>query len=291
MRGLKEKAIAAFFQINGLLLIVLLIGIFVLLFRNSVPAFREIGITEILFTKRWNPTSFSLVSYGILTQVYSTFLVTVGAMIIAIPLGLATAFYLAEVASPQVKNLLKPAIEMLAGIPSVLVGFLGIVLLGPLLVKVFNLPSGINALNGSMLLAVMALPTIISLAEDAINAVPKSYKSASLALGATSWETLLKVTLPSSLSGLIAAVMLGMGRAIGETMTVLMVTGNALAMPEGYFDSVRTMTATIAIELGEVPHNTTHFYALFAVGLILFFITFVVNLISDIILHKYQEVE
>lgn len=291
MRRWKENAIKMFFMCNGMLVVVLLLGIFFLLFRNSLPAFQEIGLREFFLSSRWNPTSFSRAGYGILAQVFSTLMVTLGAMIFAIPLGIATAAYIAEVANPRVKSFLKPLVEILAGIPSVVIGFMGIVLLGPMIARVFGLTSGMNALNGSILLAIMALPTIISLAEDAINAVPKTYKMASLALGASPWQTLIKVTIPSSLSGIIAAVMLGMGRAIGETMTVLMVTGNALAVPSNYFDSVRTMTATIAIELGEVPHHTTHYYALFAVGLILFIITFVVNLLSDIILHKYQEVE
>ncbi|ADQ15428.1 phosphate ABC transporter permease subunit PstC [Halanaerobium hydrogeniformans] len=290
-RETKEKFIEKFFFINSLVVVIVLIGIFYILLSNSIPAFREIGFQEFFTSKRWNPTSFSNIEYGILSQVVSTLMVTFGAMIIAVPLGIATAAYLSEIANPKVKVILKPVIEILAGIPSVVIGFLGIVLLGPLIARTFNLSNGLNALNGSILLAVMSLPTIISLSEDAIAAVPKSYKNASLALGANRWQTLIKVTIPSALSGITAAVMLGMGRAIGETMTVLMATGNAPRMPSGFFSSVRTMTATIAIELGEVPHHTTHYYALFAVGLVLFIMTFAVNLISDIILHKYQEVE
>ena len=175
------------------------------------------------------------------------------------------------------------------GIPSVVVGFLGIVLFGPLIARVFHLGNGLNALNGSLLLAIMALPTIISLSEDALNAVPSAYGEASLALGASRWQTLVRVQIPAALSGIIAAIMLGMGRAIGETMTVLMATGNARAFPHGLLASVRTMTANIAIELGEVPYYTTHYYALFGIGLVLFLMTFVVNMVADIILRKYQE--
>lgn len=287
----KERGIHLFFMAHGLLLIFILLSIFFLLFRQSLPAFQEIGARSFFSSARWNPTSYFEAQYGMLAKIFSTLMVTFGAMVIAIPLGITTAAYIAEVAHPRVKAILKPAIEMLAGIPSVVIGFMGIVLLNPILARVFQRNTGINALNGSILLAIMSLPTIISLAEDAITAVPSSYKSASLSLGANQWQTLVRVTIPSSLSGIIAAIMLGMGRAIGETMTVLMATGNALAPPGSYFDSVRTMTATIAIELGEVPYNTTHYYSLFAVGLILFLITFVVNLISDTILHKYQEVE
>ncbi len=291
MNRFKEKMIRRFFQLNGLFVIFVLIGIFVLLIRNSYPAFREIGVWNFFSSAEWNPTSFTGPKYGILAQVYSSLIVTFGAMLIAVPLGVATAAYISEVAGPGVKNILKPTIEILAGIPSVVLGFMGIVVIGPLIARVFNLNQGLNAINGSILLGIMALPTITSLSEDAISAVAKKYKEASYGLGANRWQTLVSVVIPSALSGIIASIMLGMGRAIGETMAVLMATGNSPAMPENIFDSLRTMTATIAIELGEVPFNTTHYYALFAVGLILFIMTFLVNLVSDIILHKYQEVD
>lgn len=290
IQKLKEKLIAYFFLLNGLLVIFVLLSIFYLLAKNSMPAFAKIGFKGFFTSANWNPSAYSIPSYGILGQVVSTLMVTIGAMVIAVPIGIGTAAYIAEIASPKVKGILKPVIEILAGIPSVVIGFLGIVLLGPIIADIVNLSSGLNALNGSILLAVMALPTIISLSEDAISAVPDRYREASLGLGANRWQTLLRSVIPSGLSGIIASIMLGMGRAIGETMTVLMVTGNAPALPGSFFDSVRTMTSTIAIELGEVPYNTTHYYALFAVGLILFIMTFVVNVISDIILHKYQEV-
>ena len=218
-------------------------------------------------------------------------MVTLGALVIAVPLGVACAAFISQVASSRVREILKPAVEILAGIPSVVVGFLGIILVNPLIAKLFGISNGLNALNGSILLAIMSLPTIISLSEDALRAVPNSYKEASLALGGNDWQTLIRVLVPSALSGIIASIMLGMGRAIGETMTVLMATGNAPALTFNFLDAIQTMTSTIAIELGEVPYNTTHYYALFVIGLVLFVMTFVVNLVSDIILQKYQQVE
>ncbi|MBO8169948.1 MAG: phosphate ABC transporter permease subunit PstC [Thermoanaerobacteraceae bacterium] len=291
MGRFKESVYKNFFFANALVVVVILAGIFLLLIRNSLPAFLEVNFLDFLTGKVWNPGGYSESSYGILSLLVSTLMVTAGAMLFAVPLGVLTAAYIAEVASPREREIIKPVIEILAGIPSVVVGFFGIVVLGPWIARIFNLSNGLNAVNGSILLGIMALPTIISLAEDAITAVPDDYRQASLALGANRWETLVKVVLPAALSGIIAAVMLGMGRAIGETMTVLMATGNAPAMPGSFLDSVRTMTATIAIELGEVPFNSTHFYILFAVGLVLFIMTFLVNLASDLILERYQEVE
>lgn len=288
---LKEKMIHGLFLLNGIFVVMVLAGIFAILVRTSIPAFKEIKLGEFLFSAVWNPTAtFVAPSYGIASMLVSTLMVAIGAMAIAVPLGIGTAAYLSDVADQRVREIAKPVIEILAGIPSVVIGFLGIVLVGPVIAKVFHVSNGLNALNGSILLAVMALPTIISLSEDALKSVPKSYEEASLALGATHWQTLMRVKIPAALSGVIAACMLGMGRAIGETMTVLMATGCAIAMPRSFLDSVETMTSTIAIELGEVPYNTTHYYALFAIGLTLFIITFIVNMVSDIVLHKYQKV-
>jgi phosphate transport system permease protein len=288
---LKEKLIEKFFLLNGVLAILILGGIFALLFFKAYPAFQELGVTEFFGSTVWNPTSYSKAQYGILSLIISSLMVTLGALLIAIPLGVACAAFLSEIASPKMREILKPAIEILAAIPSVVVGFLGIVLVSPMISRVFGVSHGLTALNGSILLAIMSLPTIISLSEDALGAVPRSYKEASLALGASRWQTLVRVSVPSALSGIIASIMLGMGRAIGETMTVLMATGNAPALSFNFLEAIQTMTATIAIELGEVPYNTTHYYALFVVGLVLFAMTFVVNLISDLILQKYQEVE
>lgn len=288
MVRLKERIIHSIFFINGLLVVIVLLGIFSLLVFTSIPAFKEISLREFFFSTNWNPTSYVKPSYGIVAMLLSTFMVTLGALFIAIPLGIGTAAYLSDIASPRVREIAKPVIEILAGIPSVVIGFLGIVLVGPFIAEIVGLHNGLNALNGSVLLAVMALPTIISLSEDALKSVPKDYQHASLALGATHWQTLIKVKIPAASSGILAAIMLGMGRAIGETMTVLMATGCAPAMPRSFLDSVRTMTSTIAIELGEVPYNTTHYYALFGVGLTLFIITFFINMISDIILHRQR---
>jgi phosphate transport system permease protein len=290
-KRLKEKMIEKFFLLNGLLAIFVLGGIFVLLFLKAFPAFQEIGFWQFFGGAVWNPNSYSTPKYGILSLIVSTLMVTLGALAIAVPLGVACAAYISEAASPRAKEILKPAIEILAAIPSVVVGFLGIVLVNPALAKVFGISNGLNALNGSILLAIMALPTIISLSEDALRAVPRSYKEASLALGGNRWQTLARVSVPSALSGIIASIMLGMGRAIGETMTVLMATGNAPALTFNFLEAIQTMTATIAIELGEVPYNTPHYYALFVIGLVLFVMTFLVNLVSDLILQKYQEVE
>jgi phosphate transport system permease protein len=233
----------------------------------------------------WNPTS-SSPTWGVLAMVVSTGIVTVLSLTLAVPVGVGVAAWLAFVAPPRVREILKPTIELLAAIPSVVIGFLGIVITGPLIARAFGLGNGLNALNGAVLLAIMALPTIISLSEDAIRAVPRDYLQASLALGADRWQSLVRVVLPAASSGIVAATMLGMGRAIGETMTVLMATGNAVALPHGVFDSVRTLTATIAIELGEVPQGSTHYHMLFAVGLVLFAITFAVNLLSDLYVRK-----
>jgi phosphate transport system permease protein len=287
----KDGIIHGLFFLNGMFVVAVLIGIFILLVSKAAPAFKEIDPAEFLFSINWNPTAtFVKPSYGILSMIISTLMVSIGALAIAVPLGIGAAAYLSDVASQHTREIAKPVIEILAGIPSVVIGFLGIVLVGPLISRIFHLTNGLNALNGSILLAVMALPTIISLSEDALRSVPQSFQEASLALGATHWQTLVRVKIPAALSGIIAASMLGMGRAIGETMTVLMATGCAIAMPKGFLDSVQTMTSTIAIELGEVPYNTTHYYALFGIGLVLFIITFVVNMLADIVLHKYQTV-
>ncbi len=289
--NLKENFIHGLFFLNGLLVVVLLVGIFALLVAKSVPAFKDISISEFLFSASWNPTAtFVPPTYGIKSMLVSTLLVSIGALIMAVPIGIGAAAYLSDVAGKRTREIVKPVIEILAGIPSVVIGFLGIVLVGPMIARIFHIPNGLNALNGSILLAVMALPTIISMSEDALNGVPKSFEEASLALGATKWQTLVRVKIPAALSGIIAASMLGMGRAIGETMTVLMATGCAIAMPTSFLQSVQTMTSTIAIELGEVPYDTTHYYALFGIGLVLFIITFTINMISDIALHRYQRV-
>lgn len=285
---LKEKIIEWAFFVNGLIVIIILAGIFLLLMKNALPGLKEVGLVHFLTTGYWNPDAYDKPTYGALAMLVSTGMVTLGSLLISVPLGIGTAAYLSDVASPKVREIAKPIVEILAGIPSVVLGFLGIVILGPFIAKVTGQYNGLNAINGSILLAVMALPTIISLSEDALNSVPRSYEEASLALGANKWQTVTQVKVPAAASGIIAACMLGMGRAIGETMTVLMATGNAAQFPTGLFSSVKTMTSTVAIELGEVAYYTTHFYMLFAVGLILFIITFIINLISDIVFNKHM---
>lgn len=290
MENKKELAMRLFFLSNGLLAIIVLGGIFYLLLSNSLMAWREVGIVPFFAGLMWRPSGFEAASFGILTLVAGTMLVTAGAAVVAIPVGIACAVYLAEVASPLEREVMKPVVELLAGVPSVVIGFFGLVVLNPLLARLFDIPNGLTALNGSLLLALMSLPTIISISEDALTAVPREYKEASLALGANRWQTVKSVILPAAFSGVSAAVMLGIGRAIGETMTVVMATGNALQFPSGFLSSIRTMTATIAIEMGEVPFNSTHYYALFAVGFVLFAMTFVLSLLADIFLHKAGEV-
>lgn len=272
------------FKGTGLLAIILLGGIFFMLFSNSILFFLNVSPIDFFTGSLWDPDT----NYSILPLVVSTLLVAVGSMVLAVPLGILTAAYLSEMAPKKLQIVLKPIIEMLAAIPSVAIGFLGIVLVGPGLAYIFGIQNGLNALNGSILLAVMALPTIVTISEDAINAVPKSHKEASFALGANKWETLYRVTIPAAMPGLIAAVMLGLGRALGETMTVLMATGNSAAIPKGFLDSVRTITATIAIEMGEVPYQTTHYYALFAIAALLFLITLAVNFTGEFFANRLR---
>ena len=276
------------FKITGLLVLAALGGILAILIYNSFSFFLDVKPLDFITGLEWNPTG-KLRQYGMLPLILSTTLVSFGAMLIAIPLGIGTAAFISEYASPKLKTFLKPAIEMLAAIPSVVIGFLGIVLVGPGIADLANLPNGLNALNGAILLAVMALPTIITVAEDAIHAVPKTYKEASYGVGATKWQTLCRVTIPAAAPGIITAIMLGVGRAIGETMTVLMATGNASLLPEGMFDSVKTMTATIAIEMGEVPYKTTHYFSLYAIATVLFFMTLVANLVGEFFINRFRK--
>lgn len=276
------------FKGTGLLVLALLGGILAMLVYNSFSFFMDVKPLDFITGMEWSPTA-AIPKYGMLPLVLSTTLVTFGAMFIAIPLGIGTAAYIAEYASPWVKNLLKPAIEMLAAVPSVVIGFLGIVVLSPGIADLADLSNGLNALNGAILLAVMALPTIITIAEDAIHAVPKTYKEASYATGATKWQTLRKIIIPAAAPGIIAAVMLGVGRAIGETMTVLMATGNASILPTSMFDSVKTMTATIAIEMGEVPYQTTHYFALYAIATVLFLMTLAANMLGEYFINRFRK--
>lgn len=288
-RNLVDRFFSILLRLSGLFVLLIVLGIFAMLLNNGLAVFKTISLSDFFTSKVWSPSAFKEPQYGMLSLLVSSVLVTVLALVIAVPIGVGAAAYLSQFARKKVAAVIKPSIEMLASIPSVTIGFLGIVLAGPLLADIFNLSNGLNALNGAILLAIMALPTIISISEDAMHSVPETYKEASLALGANKWETLLKVVIPASSSGIVASIMLGMGRVIGETMTVLMVTGNATAMPDSIFSPVQPMTATIAIEMGEVPYDTPHYYSLFTLGIILFIITFLINLWADRLTKRFKK--
>lgn len=280
-RKREDKVAYIVFRISAVFVLLILIGIFVMLLRNGLAAFKTISIGEFFGSSVWSPSAFKEPQYGILSLLTSSLLVTGLAMIICVPVGVGAAAYLSMFARKKTAAIIKPAIEMLASVPSVTIGFLGLVMVGPMLARIFDLTNGLNAINGAILLAVMALPTIITISEDAMHNVPGAFKKGAYALGANKWETLIKVVIPASSSGIVAAVMLGMGRVIGETMAVLMATGNATAMPNSIFSPVQPLTATIAIEMGEVPYDTPHYYSLFTLGIMLFIITFFINMAAD----------
>jgi phosphate transport system permease protein len=248
-------------------------------FQGKLIPLKKISVKEFITGHEWYPTSQPAAVYGAWPLILGTLWVSFGAILLALPIGLITAIYMAEVAGQRLRNILKPVIELLSGIPSVVYGFFGLVVLVPLIQRLFRLDVGETALAGSIVLAIMSLPTIITIAEDAIRTTPRALKEASLALGASHFQTLVRVTIPFAKSGIIAAVILGIGRAVGETMAVLMVTGNASVVPHTFLEPVRTIPATIAAELGEAPFGGTHFRALFALGIILFIMTFVFNLL------------
>jgi phosphate transport system permease protein len=270
---------------SGLMAITFVVLIFAFLLREGVPAFVEVPIGDLLST-RWYPIEDH---FGLWPLILGSILVTLGAAIMAAPIGLLTAIFVAEVAPRWLREILKPMIEVVAGIPSVVLGFIGMIVLSPLVRQGFNAPTGLTAFTGSLVLAYMALPTIVSVAEDALDAVPRSYRDAALALGATRWQTIWMVTVKAARSGILTAMMLGIGRAIGETMAVMMVTGNAARMPlslDSFFLPVRTMTATIAAEMGEVAQGSVHFSVLFAIGIALFVITFLINFLASLAIFR-----
>lgn len=277
MRELGIKIFLLFFALSSL---VFLAGILFTLLSQGLPFFAEISPVKFLLGTQWHPTS-SPPDFGILPLLLASIQVTVGAMVIAIPLSLGSAIFLAEKVPPMLRETAKPVVEILAGIPSVVYGFIGMVLFAPLIKNLFHLPTGLCALNASIILGIMAYPTITSLAEDAISAVPRCIKEASFALGANHWETVTKAVLPYAKSGIFSAVLLGFGRAIGETMTVLMVAGGAAVVTANYLKPVRPLTATIAAEMGETPFGGLHYSALFAIALVLFLITLGFNLIAE----------
>ena len=274
-------------RVTGVSAIAFVLLILLFLIKEGTPALVEVPLSN-LMGQRWYPT-FGI--YGLVPLILGSLLVTVGAIAISLPLGVATAIFIGEIAPERVRDILKPSIEVIAGIPSVVIGFIGIQVVSPLVRQFSGAPTGLTALTGVLLLAYMALPTIISIAEDALDAVPQSYRNAAYALSATEWQTIWRVVLPAARPGIVTAVMLGVGRAIGETMTVMMVTGNAARMPLGldaFLRPVRTMTATIAAEMGEVARGSTHYQVLFLVGLVLFVVTFVINLAAAVAIFRRE---
>lgn len=287
MHKFKEYFIEKLILICGIASIFFVGLIFIFLLKEGLAVFKTVGPFDFLLGKKWYPISEPAL-LGILPLIMGSLVVTLGAAIISVPIGVGCAIYIAEIAPAKLKEVLKAGIELLAAIPSVVLGFIGMVTLVPLVKSVFKLPTGLTALSGSIMLAFMAMPTIVSIAEDALCSVPKNYKEGALALGATKWQMIWRVMLPAASSGILAAIMLGIGRVIGETMAVMMITGNAAVMPNSILVPVRTLTATIAAEMGEAVVGSEHYFALFAIGIVLFVISFIINVTADLFLHKRQ---
>jgi phosphate transport system permease protein len=282
-----ESLIEWLIRLCGVSAIIFVFGIFFFVFREGAGMLfgGRFDIGQFLTSIEWYPTSQSNVRYGALALIAGTFSVTLLAMLIAVPFGLGTAIFVSEFCGPRMKETLKIVIELLAAIPSVVWGFIGLTVMNTLIIRLFDAPIGLNVLNGGILLALMSVPIIVSIGEDALKAVPDSYREAALALGATRWQMVYRVLLPAAKNGLLAAVLLGVGRAVGETMAVLMATGHSVRIPTSVLDSVRTLTATIAAELGESPVGSDHYQVLFIIGILLFSITFLVNLSADLIVR------
>ena len=287
-RRIKEIAIKNIFAVFALFSLIMLGLIVFFLFREGLPIFKVVSLKDFLFGPFWYPT-YDPPEYGIWPLIVGSLVVTIFSSLIAVPLGVLSAIYISEIAPARIKEILKAIIELLAGLPSVVLGFFGMVILAPWMQETFDLPTGLNIVNASIMLALMAIPTISSLSEDALYAVPRDFKEASYALGATKYETITRIIVPAALSGISTAVILGMARAIGETMVVLMVAGGAAALPRGIFDSVRPMPASIAAEMGEAPFRGDHYHALFATGIVLFFITLAFSLVADYISNRFKE--
>lgn len=284
----QEFIIPPLIKTCGYSAIVFVTLIFFFLLREGLPALGDVPL-QILFSQRWYPIEGH---FGILPLITGSLLVTIGAVLVAMPLGIGTAVFIAEVAPRWVREILKPLVELLGGLPSVMLGFLGILVLAPFLRSFLDLPTGLTALAGSLLLGGIAVPTVVSIAEDALDAVPRSYREGAWALGATRWQTIWRVTLPAAKSGVLTAVMLAIGRTIGETMTVVMVTGNAPVLAikwNSIFSPVRTMTATIAAEMGEVASGSVHYHVLFFVGMILFIISLIVNVSASAVIFRSKK--
>lgn len=288
-RQQKERLIRSIFFGIALASITSLFLIALFLFVEGVPIFKVVSVHDFLFGQFWYPTS-NPPAFGIFPLIIASIAVTVLSSVLSIPLGVMTAIYLAEVASYRLREVVKPMVELLAALPSVVIGFFGMVVVAPFLQNTLDIPTGLNLFNASLMLAFMSVPTICSLSEDAIYSVSQEMKEASLALGATHWQTIYRVIIPASLSGISTAIILGMSRAIGETMVVLMVAGGATLIPTSIFDPVRPMPASIAAELEEAPFRGNHYHALFATGIVLFLFTLIFNLIADYLAHKYKQV-
>ncbi len=288
-RKSREKTIRFVFFGIALASITTLFLIALFLFVEGIPIFKEVSVTDFVFGKYWYPTD-DPPDFGIFPLIIASISVTVVSSAISIPLGVLTALYLAEGASARVREWVKPVVELLAALPSVVIGFFGMVIVAPVLQEMLDIPTGLNLFNASLMLAFMSIPTICSLSEDAIFGVPGELKEASLALGATHWETIARVIFPASISGICTAVILGMSRAMGETMVVLMVAGGATMIPTSLFDPVRPMPASIAAEMAEAPFQSEHYYALFAIAIILFLFTLAFNVIAEQISNRYRQV-
>lgn len=284
----KEQFVRAILFIFALSSLLFLTGIVLVLFREGLPIFQKVGLMDFIFGREWYPT-YDPPDFGILPLICGSLLVTAGAMAISVPVGVASAIFISCILPGHLKNIIKPVVELLAAIPSVIFGLFGLKILGPFLMNIFGLPTGSTALNASIMLGIMALPTIVSISEDAISAVPLRFRHASLALGSTRWEMIKNITVPAATSGIVTAIILGVSRAIGETMTVLMVAGGAAVIPKSILKPVRPMTATIAAEMGEAPVGGDHYHALFGIAIILFFITLFFNIIADISSRKFKE--
>ena len=272
-------------RICGWSAILFVLAIFAFVFREAVPILSQenFSLAEMFQSEKWRPDSEIQPQYGILALLAGTGAVTVGAMVLAVPIGLGAAVYLSEFCSGRLKETLKIVIELLAAIPSVVWGFIGVVVLGPIIINITGAPVGVNVLNASLVLALMSVPVIVSVGEDSLKAVPDSYREAAISLGASRWEMIYRVLFPAAKNGLLAAVLLGVGRAIGETMAVLLCTGHAVQIPHSLVDPARTLTATIASELGEAVRGGPHYRVLFLIGIVLFVVTFLVNLTADLV--------
>jgi phosphate transport system permease protein len=278
-----EPVIEWLIRICGWSAIFFVLAIFVFVFVEGAPVLGHLNLNEFFTSPNWRPTSQVQEQFGILALLIGTLSVTAVAMLIAVPFGLGAAIYISEFSSGKMKETLKIVIELLAAIPSVVWGFIGYMVMGPIIIWATGAPVGVNVLNGGIILALMSVPVIVSVAEDSLRAVPDSYREAALALGASKWETVYRVLFPAAKSGLLAAVLLGVGRSIGETMAVLMATGHAVQIPHSVLDPVRTLTATIAAELGEAVRGDDHYRVLFLIGIVLFAFVFIVNVSADLI--------